>query len=161
VLKKTEFTFLAVVIEKKLEHYLNKFNQRQSDLYAYMVERLFENRLHMFNKIDIYFSKMHNVIHEGNMWNAIEKAKQRFSTKWNYEHSNEIRIFMQQPSQIVGLQAVDYCLWALHRVYNHQDFRYYNFLKDKISLVHDLSYGTEFYGAYFTKDNPLTKKRFR
>jgi hypothetical protein len=94
------------------------------------------------------------------MWNAIENAKDRFSQKWNHTHKNDIRIFMQNPSQIAGLQAVDYCLWTLHRVYHHHDFRYYNYLHDKISLVHDLSYGTDLYGTYFNKKNPLIKERF-
>jgi hypothetical protein len=61
---------------------------------------------------------------------------------------------------IVGLQVADYCLWSLHRVYHHKDFRYYHYLQDKISLVHDLSYGTELYGTYFNKKKPITKGRF-
>lgn len=96
-----------------------------------------------------------------NMWNAIESAKDRFSQKWNHIHENDIRVFMQNPSQIAGLQAVDYCLWSLHRVYHHKDFRYYHYLQDKFSLVHDLSYGTELYGTYFNKKKPITQGRFR
>jgi len=32
--------------------------------------------------------------------------------------------------------------------------------KEEISLVHDLSYGTDFYGTYFSKNKPLTGERF-
>jgi hypothetical protein len=160
ILHDLDFTFFAVVIEKKTKQFLEQFGGKRGRYYAYIVERLFENRLHLYKEIDIYFAKFHNVIHDKNMWNALENAKDRFSQKWNHTHENDIRIFMQNPSQIVGLQVADYCLWSLHRVYHHKDFRYYHYLQDKISLVHDLSYGTELYGTYFNKNKPITKGRF-
>lgn len=161
VLKATDFHFHAVVIHKKVNQFLSKFQGKRGNLYAYMVERLMENRLHLYPTINIYFAKIDSVINEENMWQALEKAKERFKQKWANESQNNIRFFLQQPHQIVGLQAVDYCLWAIHRVYNHHDFRYYLFLQDKISLVHDLSYGKEYYGTYFNKAKPLTKERFK
>lgn len=161
ILHEIDFSFFAVIIEKKATQFLGQFNGKRGEYYAYIVERLFENRLHLYKEIDIYFAKFHNVIHDRNMWNAIENAKDRFSRKWNHTPENNIRIFMQNPSQISGLQAVDYCLWALHRVYHHNDFRYYKYLQDKISLVHDLSYGTDLYGTYFNKKKPITKDRFK
>ena len=161
VLKQTDFQGFAVVIEKKIDLFISKFKGKKSALYAYLVERLFENRLHQHDVIDIYFSKVHNVIHEKNMWAAIEEAKARFYKKWNKTQENDIRIFMQNPSQIAGLQAVDYFLWMIHRLYHHHEFRYYHFLQDKVSLIHDLSYGQEMYGEYFSKKNPITKDRFK
>ena len=160
VLKRTDFSFFAVVIEKDMNQFVQKFNGSRKQYYAYLVERLLENRLHQFCEIDIYFAKMHSVTHEENMWQAIEKAQERFEEKWNYKNRNKIRVFMQQPSQIAGLQLVDYCLWSLHRVYHHQDFRYYNYLNEKISLVHDLNHGATLYGTYFTKKNLITRERF-
>lgn len=161
ILKQTDFKGFAVVLEKKFDLFISKFKGKKGNLYAYLVERLFENRLHQYDDIDIYFSKVHNVIHEKNMWSAIEKAKVRFYKKWKKTRKNNIRIFMQNPSQIAGLQAVDYFLWLIHRVYHYHDFRYYHFLQEKVSLIHDLSYGQELYGTYFSKKNPLTKERFR
>lgn len=160
ILKTTEFTFHAVVMEKKIDQFITKFQGKKSLFYAYLVERLMENRLHLYPEIDVYFAKMGSITNDENMWAALEKAKERFSQKWGDGQHGSIRIFMQQPNKIVGLQAVDYVLWAIHRVYNHQDFRYYHFLQDKISLVHDLSYGKPYYGTYFSHKNPLTKERF-
>ncbi len=159
-LRSTDFQGFAVIIEKKLDTFISRFKGRKGNLYAYLVERLFENRLHEHEGINIYFSKMRNVILEKNMREAIEKARARFSAKWNRGNHGDIRIFMQNPSQLAGLQAVDYFLWAIHRVYNNNDFRYYHFLEDHVSLIHDLSWGKEFYGTYFSKRNLLTKERF-
>ena len=101
------------------------------------------------------------MINEENMRIALEKAKMRMLEKYPDTEHGKLRIFMQQPHQMAGLQAVDYCLWAIHRVYTYQDFRYYRFLHEKISMVHDLSYGTEYYGTYFNKSKPITEGRFK
>lgn len=159
-LKTTDFKFHAVVIQKKIDQFLGKFQGKKGKLYSYLVERLLEQRLHLYPEIDIYFAKLDSVINEENMWEALEGAKNRMLSKYPATDHGAIRFFMQQPHQLAGLQAVDYCLWAIHRVYNHQDFRYYHFLQDKISLVHDLSYGVDYYGTYFNKAKPLTKERF-
>ncbi len=159
-LREVDFKFHATVIHKKIDQFLSKFHGKKSDFYAYMVERLMENRLHLYPSIDIYFSKMDSVINEENMMLALERARDRFVKKWGDRSRGEVRIFLQQPNQLAALQAVDYCLWAIHRVYNHRDFRYYNFLRDKMSLVHDLSHGKEYYGTYYNRENPITKERF-
>jgi len=159
-LKTCDFRFHAVVIQKKIDQFLGKFHGKKGDLYAYLVERLMEQRLHIYPEIDIYFAKLDSVINEENMWAALEGAKERMLKKYPATNHGTIRFYLQQPHQLSGLQAVDYCLWAIHRVYNHHDFRYYNFLQDKISLVHDLNYGKDYYGTYFNKANPITKERF-
>jgi len=149
-----------LLLKKRIDQFISKFQGKKSNLYSYMVERLLEQTLHLFPCIDIYFAKLDSVINDENMENALNSAKNRMLKKYpNIEHGEQ-RIFLQQPNQIAGLQAVDYCLWAIHRVYTFQDFRYYNFLKDKISLIHDLSYGKIYYGTYFNRENPVTIERF-
>ena len=159
-LKATHFHFHAVVIQKKINQCLSKFQGRKGNLYSYLVERLLEQRLHIYPEIYIYFTKLDSVINEENMWGALEKAKGRMLAKYPATEHGKVCFFMQQPHQMAGLQAVDYCLWPIHRVYTHQDFSYYNFLQDKISLVHDLSHGKEYYGTYFNKTHPITMERF-
>lgn len=160
VLKHLNWEAYSVVIEKKTEQFTNRFHCKKGEFYSYLIERLFENRLHLYPEIDIYFAKMKNVTHAENMWQAIEKAKQRFMGKWGIDNQNTIRIFMQNPHQIAGLQAIDYVLWSIHRVYHHNDFRYFDFLGEKIKLIHDLSCGKDLYGTYFNSKKRLTKDRF-
>ena len=91
-----EFSFHAVVLEKKIDQFISKFHGKRSVLYSYMVERLMENRLHIHPEIDIYFAKLDSVINEENMWGALDNAKDRFYKKWNRKKSR-VRIFLQQP----------------------------------------------------------------
>jgi len=160
ILKTLEWQAYITVIEKRPKQFEEKFKKSKGIFYSYLIERLFENRLHLYPEIDVYFAKMKNVIHEENMWQAIENAKTRFAEKWDLDLRNNVRIFMQNPKQMDGLQAIDYVLWSIHRVYHHNQFRYYDYLGDKIKLVHDLSCGKEYYGSYFNSKNKLTKDRF-
>jgi hypothetical protein len=80
-LKETEFSFHAVVMEKRIDQFITRFHGKQSVYYAYLVERLMENRLHLYPKIDIYFSKMGAITNEENMWAALDRSKERFLQK--------------------------------------------------------------------------------
>lgn len=58
------------------------------------------------------------------------------------------------------LNIADYFCWSIQRVFEKGDIRYYNFLKDKISLVIDIYDKPKYKGSkhyYNNKDNPLTK----
>ena len=56
------------------------------------------------------------------------------------------------------LNIADYFCWAVQRLFERGEIRYYNFLKDQISLVVDL-YDSKNYpnsGNYYTPKKPLT-----
>jgi len=56
--------------------------------------------------------------------------------------------------------VADYCCWAVQRVFEKGETRFYDYMQDKISLVVDL-YDSEKYKSnlnYYTKKNPLTTK---
>ncbi len=50
-------------------------------------------------------------------------------------------------------------LWTIQRAYEKGEFGHYNFLKDKINLVHDI-FDTEKYPKnYYSQKNPLEAKK--
>ena len=61
------------------------------------------------------------------------------------------------PKEHAGLQAVDYFLWALQRLYERGEERYLTYLWDVFCLVHDIDdkRKTE-YGVFYTQNIPLT-----
>ena len=73
--------------------------------------------------------------------------------------SNKIRTFIQQASEITLLQAADYILWTIQRAYQNGDFRYYNYIKEKIDLVHDIFDFVKYPKNYYTPKNPLEAKK--
>ena len=61
------------------------------------------------------------------------------------------------PKECAGIQAVDYFLWALQRLYEKQEDRYLNLLWPSVHLVHDVDDTREAeYGKYYTQKKPLT-----
>ncbi len=154
-IKEMDIDAYIIVARKDSAQFINKFGGKDRKLYSYLVEKLFENRLHLYSEIDFYFSKMGNMVREHNMKAALEKAKMVFQEKWGKENQSNIRIFIQEPSQIVPLQIIDYLLWSIYRVYTKNDMRYYNFIQEKIKLVTDIFDSKKYPKIYYNNKNPL------
>ena len=137
-IKNMDIKVFIIVLRKNVEIFQKKFNCNKKKMYEYAVEKLFENRLHLYSETDIYFSKMGNIVRENNMKEALKKAEESFSKKWNTHNKNKIRTLIQEPSQVTLLQVIDYVIWTINRVYEKNDSRYYNFIKEKISLIIDI-----------------------
>lgn len=160
LLKKSDFEAYVIVARKSESVFRRKFNMSDKKLYKFLVSELLKNRVHLYKNIDIYFSEMGNTLSVKNMTEAIKEAADKFQYKWGKENKNNIRVFLQQPSHIPLLQVADYILWAVFQVYEHGEFRYFNFLREKIKLVHDIFdvKSNQFYGTFYTDKNPLDKK---
>ena len=157
-LKDLDFGFQCIVARKKLSIFKKKYELKSSLLYKDLVVKLMRDRLHLNTEIDCYFSAMKNVVKQGIMEDSINEAIQIFSKKWKIKpRENRIRVIIQSSTESYQLQAVDYILWAIYQVYEHNDFRYYNFIKDKVDLILDVfDYSKNPYGTYYTKKNPIT-----
>ena len=158
-LKSQDFTFQCIVARKNVEQFRKRFDLKESNLYKYLVSRLLENRLHLYSEIDCYFSAMGSVVRKDNMQEAINEAIAIFKKKGNKENTNNIRIIIQKSSEEPLLWAVDYVLWTVQRAYEKGEFRYYNYLKDKISLVCDILDSEKYPNIYYTPKNPLEAKK--
>lgn len=118
-----------------------------------------ENRLHLYSEIDCYFSAMGNTVRLQNMYSAIQKAIHIFNQKWKTENKSNIRVLIQKTSEEPLLQAADYVLWTIQRAYERGEFRYYNFLQDKICLIHDIFDFGKYPQNYYSPKNPLEAKK--
>jgi hypothetical protein len=156
---KMDIKAYILVYRKNGDQFRKKFNCNCSKLYEYMIEKLFENRLHIYKEIDLYFSKMGNITRESNMKNALEKAKETFNLKWKNKESSDIKIFIQEPSQIMPLQVIDYIIWTINKVYEKNDMRFYNYIKDKIGLIHDIMDTKKYPNNYYSEKNQLDIKK--
>lgn len=67
---------------------------------------------------------------------------------------------MNYPLNEPLLNLVDYFCWTVQRVFEKGETRYYERLKDKISLVVDLYDESKYldWGNYYNVKNPLTSK---
>ena len=93
------------------------------------------------------------------MRQAIATAMETFKDKWGKENTTPIRVFVQEASQLAMLQVADYALWAVQRAYEMGEFRYYNFIKERISLVQDIFDTANYPKTYYTPKNPLSQEK--
>jgi hypothetical protein len=165
LLKRHDLRFLAVVRDKhKLLGYVRQRNEREPDyryhpneLYDYLVRRLFKNLLHKDDAYRICFARRGKADRTEALRQALEKARQRFSDQWGIASNAPIHVLPATPSESPGLQAADYFLWALQRLYERGEDRYVELLWPAFRLVHDLDDTREArYGVYYSQKKPLT-----
>ena len=157
--------FFAVVTDKmRVLEYVRQRNMRDSsyryhpnEVYDYLVRRLFRDRLHKADVYNIYFAKRGKADRTKSLVKAVERARERFYEKWGIVSNAAVRISVGTPEQYAGLQAVDYFLWALQRLYERGEDRYLVYLWDAVKLIHDIDDTRRHkYGEYYNKNNPLT-----
>lgn len=160
--------FFAVLRDKRViarlvqNHNTKHPNYRYhpNQLYDRSVSRLFKERLHKEEAYVIEFSKRGNRSRTEALEHSLEAARKNFRISRDISSPAPIEIKVATPPQSAGLQAVDYFLWALQRAYERLEFRYFDFLSEKISLVHDIDDTRKRdYGEYYTRDNPLTAEK--
>lgn len=165
LLLRHQMHFFAVVRDKlKVVEYVRQRNEREpsyrynpNELYDYLVRRLFRDRLHKDDEYEIFFAKRGKSDRTKALLEALQAARNRFSQRWGMVSEAPIHVFPTTPSKCPGLQAADYFLWALQRLYERHEERFVALLWALVSLVHDVDGTREArYGVYYTKKKPLT-----
>ena len=169
-------SFEAVVGSKSVERYETKHKGKEEYFYADLLSHLLKNKLQKDKRMVLHIAERGKSTKNNNLVLALEKAKERlaFSTNyknimkteewWSIEHisrkdiETDVVFNVTQPLQEPLLNVADYFCWAVQNVFEKGELRYYNFIKEKISLVVDL-YDAEKYEGwknYYSPKNPLT-----
>jgi len=134
-----------------------EYRYHPDQLYDRCISRLFRDRLHKDAGYTVYFSKRGNRSRTEALRRALEQARANFRHKFKVESTAPIEIRPATPAKMAGLQAVDYFLWALQRLYERGEERYWEYVAEKVSLVHGVDDTRNHeYGEYYHKRNPLT-----
>ena len=157
--------FFAVVTDKlKVLEYVRQRNTRNSnyrynpnELYDYLARRLFKERLHKDEGYKIHFATRGKSDRTAALLTALEASKTNFYKKHGIESNATINVVPTNPIETAALQATDYYLWALQRLYEREEDRYVKYLWDSFKLVQDIDDRQNAnYGTYYTKRNPLS-----
>lgn len=129
-------------------------------LYDDLVSRLFRNILHKGDRNEIVFAKHPTWTRREALALAIKKAKANFERKTGLSSDKPTGIRAAAPHEFGGLQVVDYYLWALQRMYERGEDRFFESLRPAYRLIMDLDdKASKPYGEWYTDDNPLTLKK--
>ena len=164
LLLKHRLKFIAVVKDKQAT--LNYVRQRSSvddgyryspnEFYDFLVRRLFRGLLHRHELCRVYFARRGQSDRTAALHAAVERAQMTFAEKQGIMSYTRFQAFACTPYEQAGLQAVDYFLWALQRLYERGDDRYVELLWPAFGLVidmDDLRHGPS--GAHYTQKRPL------
>jgi hypothetical protein len=166
VLAQAEVKFHAVVKRKDavLAYVLSRnadvrysYRYRPDELYDLTVRRLFKNLLHMDAVYNVCFAKRGASDRTGALRMALQVAQQRFAADVGSAVVADLNIWACQASDCACLQAVDYFLWALQRLYERREERYWASICDRCSVVMDVDdTGGADYGVYYNRKRPLS-----
>ena len=165
LLMRHEIRFFAIVRDKRrIVQLVTEHNRKQpqyryhpNQLYDRCVSRLFKERLHKDDAYRIVFARRGASDRTAALRKAIENARNNFRSTWGIEVTAPIEVIASIPARDPSLQAADYFLWALQRLYERNEVRYWEFVWTKVSLVLDIDdISKNEYGEYYSQRNPLT-----
>lgn len=157
LLKTLDFKTEFVVARKRLDVFKKRHNKNENLFYMDIFHHLFKNQLHK-QDAKIYFSKRGSQTRQHHIEKALNLAIEAFQEKNKQSIKTESEVLVQVPTDEVNLMIIDYMNWALSRTYTKGEMRYFDFLKDKISLVWDI-YDFEKYDKSYKENNFYTKKQ--
>lgn len=152
-----------MVVARKIEPlFRQKYAGRQDRFYDDLITRLFQDRLHLAARNSITFSRRGNKMRQHSLRAALELAKQRFGQRWKTQVTSSIEVLTNQPRQEPAVQAIDYAMWAVQRAFERNEMRYFEFLREKFTLIHDVFDAARYKGGqnYYTRArNPFDIKK--
>ena len=162
--------FYAIIRRKKfLVEWVYKQNQFDSDwrysdnkIYDACVKRLFKDRLHSAKVNHVMFARRGTSPRNEALTQALIQAKSNFEKSQGVAIDTTLQIASNHSSNEPALQIIDYGLWALQRLYEKHESRYFDFLKGKFSRIIDLDdKRLKDYGVYYDENNPLTVDKIK
>lgn len=162
-----EMKFSAIV--KNMRSVLSYVQQRNQadpayrynpdELYDHMARRLFRQRLHKDGEYRVIFARRGQANRTRALAENIEKARDEFRKKHGVQDISRLTVHSAYAYEQPCLQAVDYFLWAVQRLYEKGEDRYIRFIWPKASLIHDVDDTREKpYGCYYDIRKPLCRE---
>ncbi len=158
-IKKLDCSYEAVVARKIPEIFIRKHNGKEAEFYADLLSHLLKNKFKLGKRLILNLAERGNSTRHTTLIAALDKATRRFNSK-NPDKKIETAIVfnIQNPRTEPLLNIADYFCWAIQRVFERGEMRFYEFLLERISLVVDLYDVSNWKGSknYYTRKNPLT-----
>lgn len=147
---------------RKQNSYNSSWKYNPNEVYDSCVKRLFKDRLHIAENNYITFSRRGKSERNIALELALNKARDNFSRKYGKDITTLFHVASNYPSHEPILQIIDYCLWALQRLYERFEDRYFDYVKGKYHRIIDVDDKREkIYGVYYDKRNLLTADKIK
>jgi hypothetical protein len=144
--RRSDIRFLAIVRDKaSLVSYVKQQNETDESyrydpngLYDSLVSRLFRDKLHKDDAYRVVFARRGRTDRTRALLTALERARANFERRWGRSAGQgTLSVEPGHPWEHAGLQATDYCLWALQRLFERQEERYFAAIHPLVAVVTD------------------------
>ena len=153
---------LEVVVGRKVpDLFLRKHHDREAEFYADVLGHLIKNKLQLGQRLVLNISQRGSTTKNATLELARQKAAERFcKTHPPGAITTSVVFNVQTPRTEPLLCVADYMCWAVQRVFERGETRYYDLLRDQIRLVVDLYDVANYAGSgnYYKPDHPLTSR---
>lgn len=165
LIKSINCSFEAVVARKIYGIYERKHNGNAAEFYADLLSHLLKNKLNKYDRLVLTIASRSNCTTHTNLKRGLKKSVER-STFRNPDQANDCDVVfnVQTPTSEPILNIVDYFCWAIQRIFERGETRFYDFISNKISQVIDI-YDFENFrqpkgksGAHYGKRRKLTSE---
>jgi hypothetical protein len=131
--------FEAIVARKIYDLYERKHNGKEAEFYADLLSHLLQDKLGEQPLLVLNIAERKKCTTHQNLTKGLEKAIARSASKNSDKGTDGKVVFnVQQPTTEPILNLADYFCWAIQRVFERGETRYYNFIKNKTLLIHDI-----------------------
>lgn len=163
-----DIRFIAVIGDKfsTFEYVKNRqlrepsYRYHPDEMYDFLTRRLFRDQLSKEEEYKVVFAQRGNRKRTAKLKEQLHVAQQRHLEKHPFSTASKINVQCGLSKMYSGLQAADYYLWALQRLFERKEDRFLINIWQQCKLVidiHDLRNNP--YGEYYTKHNPLTLEK--
>ncbi len=136
------------------------YRYRPDELYDLTVRRLVESHLHLDGEVRLCFARRGTAHRSAALQEALNRARADFDAAHQPPSATRFVVTVSTPDKAPGLQAADYFLWALQRLFERGEDRYVEYLWPAFRLVRDLDDLSESVdGLTYTQRRPLRAKR--
>jgi hypothetical protein len=146
-----------VIVARKIERlFLEKDGGKQHVFYDYLVTKLFECALERYSHNHICFASRGSKVRHQPMQAAIQQSATLYEQHRNIKRTTLVDLIAQRPGGEPCLSVIDYINWSVYQAYVHRDMRFFNKIRDKVSLVADIfDYENPGRRWYDRRDNPF------
>ncbi|MFZ4525475.1 MAG: DUF3800 domain-containing protein [Chlorobium sp.] len=160
LIKSIDCSFEAVVGRKIPTLYESKHNGKEAEFYADLLSHLLKNKLNKYGKLVLNISHRSKCTTHHNLQKGLDKAVHRAKLQSPEKaHDCDVVFNVQQPTAEPLLNLSDYFCWAVQRVFERGEARYYEYISDQVVMVQDL-YDFEKWGNggnYYSRVNKLSR----
>lgn len=161
LIERLDCSFEMVVARKIPALFAKKHNNQESEFYADLLSHLIKGKLKSGQRLVLNIAARNTSTRNANLVKALDIARTRASKKWPPEEIRSTCVFNVQTPRIEPLLSIaDYLSWSVQRVFERGDMRFYEFIKDKASVIIDVYDRDNYEGGknFYTRKRPLTAK---